>query len=193
MFHPGENKNCKRKLSVPPERNESHTIWVPFRYCCVGDGVLAQAGIHWPAVVCYFCKRDKRSFFTFICAIHFARRRGEKSASHRWMQRDVGMLPKFSADAFTSNMVRWMVRARAGAVVGGLLLPAGECSDWLLCRRMVGSRATNDALCLKLEEARLARQTNTDIKHSFEFGFVREERMNMWTLLISKICCIWHW
>lgn len=36
----------------------------------------------------------------------------------------------------------------------GFGLP-GECSDWLLCRRIVGSRATNDALCLKLEDARL--------------------------------------
>lgn len=38
--------------------------------------------------------------------------------------------------------------------VGGFWFP-GECSDWLLWRRMVGRRATNDALCLKLEDARL--------------------------------------
>lgn len=59
--------------------------------------------------------------------------------------------PRFSADAFISAMVR---RPRA-APLGGFGLPAGECSDWLLCLRMVGNRATNDALCLKLEEARL--------------------------------------
>lgn len=42
--------------------------------------------------------------------------------------------------------------------VGGFALP-GECSDWLLWRRIVGRRATNDALCLKLEEARLGSDT----------------------------------
>lgn len=62
-------------------------------------------------------------------------------------------LPKFSADAFISAIVR-IPRPRVDAV-GGFELPAGECSDWLLCLRMVGSRATNDALCLKLEDARL--------------------------------------
>lgn len=59
---------------------------------------------------------------------------------------------------FISTIVRWMVRARVGTVIGGLLFPAGECNDWLLWRRMVGKRATNDALCLKLEDARLCRR-----------------------------------
>lgn len=51
-------------------------------------------------------------------------------------------------------MVRCVIRPRVDDA-GGFELPAGECNDWLLCLRMVGSRATNDALCLKLEDARL--------------------------------------
>lgn len=45
--------------------------------------------------------------------------------------KQTAILPKFSADAFASNIVRCIVRALAGAVVviGGLLLPAGECND----------------------------------------------------------------
>lgn len=66
-------------------------------------------------------------------------------------------LPKFSADAFISAMVRCIARPRVDAVGGLLFGPAGECSDWLLCRRMVGSLATNEALCLKLEDARLSK------------------------------------
>lgn len=62
-------------------------------------------------------------------------------------------VPKFSADAFISAIVRCVIRRVD--VVGGFELPAGECNDWLLCLRMVGNRATNDALCLKLEDARL--------------------------------------
>lgn len=62
-------------------------------------------------------------------------------------------IPKFSADAFISAIVRCVIR-RVDAV-GGFEFPAGECNDWLLCLRMVGSRATKDALCLKLEDARL--------------------------------------
>lgn len=66
-------------------------------------------------------------------------------------------LPRFSADAFISAMVRCIARPLVDAVGGLLFGPAGECSDWLLCRRMVGSLATNEALCLKLEDARLSR------------------------------------
>lgn len=64
-------------------------------------------------------------------------------------------LPRFSADAFISPIVRGH---RGGLVGPGGLFPVafpGECRDWLLCLRIVGNRATNDALCLKLEDARL--------------------------------------
>lgn len=61
-------------------------------------------------------------------------------------------LPRFSAELLISFVLgqfrpRWLPPE-------GFKFP-GECSDWLLCRRMVGSRATNDALCLKLDDARL--------------------------------------
>lgn len=48
----------------------------------------------------------------------------------------------------------------------------GECSDWLLWRLMVGSRATKDALCLKLEDARLMRDLRFDpnLSGGFRFG-----------------------
>lgn len=66
----------------------------------------------------------------------------------------VKYIPKFSAEAFISAIVRWGILPLTDAV-GGFELPAGECNDWLLCLLMVGNRATKDALCLKLEDARL--------------------------------------
>lgn len=71
-----------------------------------------------------------------------------KTKTARRKQND---LPKFSAEVFIS-FIR-CTRPLADPA-GGFWLP-GEWSDWLLCRRIVGNRATNDALCLKLEDARL--------------------------------------
>lgn len=58
-------------------------------------------------------------------------------------------VPKFSTEEFMSFIVRADDRPRIDPA-GGFWLP-GECSDWLLCRRIVGNRATNEALCLKLQ------------------------------------------
>lgn len=60
--------------------------------------------------------------------------------------------PRFSEDALMS--VTRGHRPDRPLPLGGFALP-GECSDWLLWRRIVGSRATNEALCLKLDDARL--------------------------------------
>lgn len=70
-------------------------------------------------------------------------------------------LPRFSTDAFMSRMVRvYLVEALDEP--GGLDTPPpspppGVWIVWLLCLRMVGSRATKDVLCLKLDDARLRR------------------------------------
>lgn len=69
-------------------------------------------------------------------------------------------LPRFSAELLISlGRGHWLLfRPRwlpPPPLVGFKLLPAGECRDWLLCLRMVGNRATNDALCLKLDDALL--------------------------------------
>lgn len=83
--------------------------------------------------------------------------------------------PRFSAEAFISLMVRGHRAGRPPTedpwplpppllLVLFLLTAAlpGECRDWLLWRRIVGSRATKDALCLKLEDARLMRDLRFD-------------------------------
>lgn len=85
--------------------------------------------------------------------------------------------PRFSAEAFISLIVRGHREVRPpiddpcapcpDPPLLLLLFPLptafpGECSDWLLWRLMVGSRATKDALCLKLEDARLMRDLRFD-------------------------------
>lgn len=98
------------------------------------------------------------------------------------------MLPKFSADAFISAMVRCIVRPRVDAVGGLLCGPAGECNDWLLCRRMVGSLATNEALCLKLEDARLSK----DYRYvPTKFIFYEKKKFLVWRDINGDVCdCI---
>lgn len=62
--------------------------------------------------------------------------------------------PRFSTDWFISRMLRVYLDIRLVATV---LMPSppGDCIDWGLWRLMVGRRATNDALCLKLDDALL--------------------------------------
>lgn len=99
--------------------------------------------------------------------------------------------PRFSAEAFISLIVRGHLELRPPMddpcapcpeppPPPLLLFPLptafpGECSDWLLWRLMVGSRATKDALCLKLEDARLMRDLRFDpnLSGGFRFGVDR--------------------
>lgn len=66
--------------------------------------------------------------------------------------------PKLSADNSISPAVPRHRIVPVLLIVGPADLVTafpGEFKDWLLCLLIVGSRATNDALCLKLEDALL--------------------------------------
>lgn len=67
--------------------------------------------------------------------------------------------PRFSTEWLISRRVRVYLDIRLEGVCAFRLTPllpaVVVCIDWLLFLRMVGRRATNDALCLKLEEALL--------------------------------------